>query len=239
MKNFKNINAKKLIVAILAIYCLAVGIAAQSTNQSEPTQFSGTEYTGKAPSNETLYYFSFTGGPGEVTVRLEIKAKQYSTFARLEVLDAELNTLATHNMNAATTSGAQQVLKKINLDEKQTVLLKVTLDGNLANYKLVLGGAVESAAVLNTSAETSTSSTTSTSTEVSSTSEMSAPNPSGETPTGTTGGKNKFFNIDLGKFKLGQFLNLPSSGLLVVQMKDGTTQEINLATVKSVTIKKP
>src|SRR5215204_5467362 len=145
MKNFTHIKPAKLIAALLAIYCMAVSVTAQSTNQSEPTQFSGSEYTGKGPNKETLYFFSFTGGPGEVSVRLEIKAKQYSTFARLEILDAELNTLATHNMNAATTSGSQQVLKKINLDEKQTVLLKVTLDSNLANYKIVVAGAVETA----------------------------------------------------------------------------------------------
>jgi hypothetical protein len=234
----KNINSTKLMVAVLSIYCLAVSITAQSTNQSEPTQFSGAEYTGKGPSKETLYFFGFTGGPGEVTVRLEIKAKQYSTFARLEVLDAELNTLATHNMNAATTSGSQQVLKKINLDEKQTVLLKVTLDSNLANYKIVLGGAIETG-----TPTTDSGASTPTDTPPADTgggvppSTESGPSEASPGPSASTGG-NKFFNIDFGKFKLGQFINMPKTGTLVIQLKDGTTQEIDIASVKSVTVKK-
>lgn len=231
MKNFKHIKPTQLIAAVLAIYCMSVSITAQSTNQSTPTQFSGNEYTGKGPSKETLYFFGFTGGPGEVTVALEIKAKQYSTFARLEILDSELNTLATHNMNAATTSGAQQVLKKINLDEKQAVLLKVTLDGNLANYKIVLGGAVDAGPPVTTdtpSADSGGGATPST---------ESVPSEASPGPSASTGG-NKFFNIDFGKFKLGQFINFPKTGTLVIHLKDGTTQEIDLASVKSVTVKK-
>ena len=236
MKNFRYINATKLVGIVLAIYCVAIAATAQSTNQSEPTQFSGSEYTGKGPNKETLYFFSFTGGPGEVSIRLEIKAKQYSTFARLEVLDAELNTLATHNMNAATTSGSQQVLKKINLDEKQTVLLKVTLDSNLANYKIALGGAIETGASPGESgAPTPTDTPPADPGGASPPTEVS-PSEASPGPTTSTGG-NKFFNVDLGKFKLGQLINIPK-GTLVIQMKDGTTQEIDMATVKSLTIKK-
>lgn len=240
MKNNESLRVSNVIFTVILSLILTGAATAQSTSQSNPTALSAGEFTAKGPAKETNYYFNITGGPGEVTVALEIQAKQYSTFARLEVLDAELNALAMHNMNAATTSGASQVLKKVNLAEKQTVLLKLTLDGNLADYKITVGGAVETATVSNPSPETSTSTTTSTSTESSSSAtETSATTPSAETSTGTTSGKNKIFNIDLGKFKLGQFMNLPGSGLLVVQMKDGTTQEINLATVKSVTIKKP
>jgi hypothetical protein len=231
MKGLKNNYAKKVLVAGFAIYCLAISIAAQSTNQSEPTQFSGTEYSGKGPAKETLYFFSFTGGPGEVTVRLEIKAKQYSTFARLEVLDSELNTLATHNMNAATTSGSQQILKKINLGEKQTVLLKVTLDGNLANYKIAIGGAVDAGTA---SPSDTPPADTGGGTNTSAESVVSEASPE---PTAATG-SNKFFNIDFGKFKLGQFINMPKTGTLVIQMKDGTAQEIDLSGVKTVTVKK-
>ncbi len=139
-------------------------------------------------------------------------------------------------MNAATTSGAQQVLKKINLDEKQTVLLKVTLDSNLANYKIVLGGAVETASAAPTDTPPSDTPPASDggggSSTMGSTASEASPG-----PTASTGG-NKFFNTDFGKFKLGQFINFPKTGTLVIQMKDGTTQEIDLASVKSVTVKK-
>jgi hypothetical protein len=45
-----------------------------------------------------------------VTVQLEIKAKDYSTFARLEVWSGN-KIIAMHNMNAATTTGTSTVVE--------------------------------------------------------------------------------------------------------------------------------
>ena len=230
MKNKRNIKALNLILlVILSLAFMTATAQAQSTSQSSPTALTAAEFSGKGPNKETIYYFNFTGGAGEVSVALDIKAKQYSTFARLELLDAELNTLATHNMNAATSTGNSQVLKKITLGEKQTVLLKITLDGNLAEYKITLGGAVETG-----NPATEDGSTNNPDTETSSQNEKTVTDPNSTPP--TTGGS-KIFNLELGKFKIGNFINLPKSGTLVIQMKDGSTQEINLSGVKSLTVK--
>src|SRR5687768_4599061 len=232
MKSLRNNCSRKLFLTVAAILLTAIGINAQSKDQSNPTAFTSNEFAGKGPSKETNYFFSFTGGPGEVTVRLEIKAKSYSTFARLEVLDAELDALAMHNMNASTTSGTQQVKKTINLDEKQTILLKVTLDGNLANYKITIGGAVETGG-----ASTENTGSTGGAPESPGSTDTVPEQPVTETQTPTEG-KNKFFKIDLGQYKLAQLINFPKTGTLVIHLKDGTTQEIDLASVKSVTVKK-
>lgn len=230
MKNKRNINTLNLILlVILSLAFITTTARAQSTSQASPTALTAAEFSGKGPSKETMYYFNFTGGAGEVTIMLDITAKQYSTFARLEVLDAELNTLATHNMNAATTTGNAQALKKITLGEKQTVLLKITLDANLAEYKITLGGAVETG-----NPATEDVSTNNSDTETSSNNEKITENPNSN-PTATGG--NKIFNLEFGKFKLGKFINLPKSGTLVIQMKDGSTQEINLSEVKNITVK--
>ena len=223
MKNKKNFYALKLILLTILSLAFINATQAQSTNQSNPTPFAANEITGKGPSKETNYYYSFTGGPGEVTITLNIKAKQYSTFARLEVLDAGFNTLATHNMNAATSTGAAQVVKKIGLSEKQSILLKLTLDGNLAEYKIALGGAVvfggfssddSSGSIVNTNASQSTGKMTN-----------------------QSANKDKIFNIDFNKFKFGQFINLPNKGTLVIQMNDGSKQEIDLKNVTNVMVR--
>ncbi len=67
----------------------------------------------------------------------------YSTAVRFELLDAESNQLLAHNMNAATSTGAERVVKRVRIREKQTVLLKLVLDGNTGEYAVRLGGAVE------------------------------------------------------------------------------------------------
>jgi hypothetical protein len=215
MKKIKKQSFNLIFLAALSLAAI-FAVPAQSTDGSKPTALTSGEFSGKGPNKETNYYFNFTGGAGEVTIALELRAKQYSTFARLELLDAGLNPLAAHNMNAATSTGTAQALKKIALGEKQTVLLKLTLDANLAEYKITLGGAVEGGA--------------STPTDGSSTKTNDA---------ATSADADKFFNVDLGKFRLGQFINLPETGMLVIRTKDGATQEIDLRTIKSVTIKKP
>ena len=225
----KNLYAVNSVLLLILFLSITGAVGAQSTIQSNPSAFTTNEFSGTGPSKETIYYFSFTGGAGEVTITLDIKAKQYSTFARLEVLDAELNTLATNNMNAATTTGNAQSLKKITLGEKQTVLLKITLDGNLAEYKITLGGAVETG---NPATEAASTNNSETNTSSENTTITKNPNP---TPTATSG--SKIFNLEFGKFKIGNFINLPKSGTLVIEMKDGTTQEINLSEVKSMTVK--
>jgi hypothetical protein len=141
MKVQKRSNLRILILPVLACLLFAAAAHAQSTNQTSPTPLTSAGYTGKGPTKETNYYFSFTGGPGEVTVGLEINARDYSTFARLELWSGN-KTIATHNMNAATTTGPSSVVKELNLDGKQTVVIKLTLDANLASYKITLAGAV-------------------------------------------------------------------------------------------------
>jgi hypothetical protein len=130
----------KLIAVLIGILISAICAVGQSTNPSSPTPVNG-QYTGKGPSKETNYYFSVTGGPGDVSVTLEIKAKDYSTFARMEIGNDPSNLIAMHNMNASTATGASSVTKQFKLSTQQTVRIRLTLDHNLAEYKLSVNGA--------------------------------------------------------------------------------------------------
>ena len=136
---------RNLIAVITAVLFVSTGAGAQSTNPSSPTPLNG-QYKGKGPSSETNYYFSFTGGPGDVGVRLDIKAKDYSTFARIEIGNNPSNLIAMHNMNASTTTGPASVTKEFKLAKQQTVRIKLTLDSNLADYTLSINGAGGSSA---------------------------------------------------------------------------------------------
>jgi hypothetical protein len=129
-----------LILATGALFCAVA--AAQSTSPATPTPLTSA-YSGKGPSQETDFYFSVTGGPGEVSVTVRLSAKQYSTFARLEVTNAGGDTVATLNMDAASSTGTSQQVKSFSLAKKQTVRLKLTLDSNLEDYSLSVGGAVK------------------------------------------------------------------------------------------------
>jgi hypothetical protein len=205
MRVQKRSNLRNLILPVFACLLFAAAARAQSTNQSSPTPLTPAGYTGKGPTKETNYYFNFTGGPGEVTVGLEINARDYSTFARLELWSGN-KTLATHNMNAATTTGSSSIVKELNLGGKRTVVIKLTLDANLASYKITLGGAVGG---------------------------------EGSSMASTGGVVKPKLNLSADDMaKLPKPVIVPKSGTLVVRMKDGSSQEFDLATVSSVLVVK-
>jgi hypothetical protein len=127
----------------LALVLLAIPASAQSTDRDNPTQLSSNEVKDEGTGKSVEYYYGFTAGPGEVTITVDLKAKAYSTAVRFELLDAESNQILAHNMNAATTTGAERVVKKARVREKQAVVLKLVLDSNTGEYMIRLGGAVE------------------------------------------------------------------------------------------------
>ncbi len=75
-------------------------------------------------------------GRGEVTITIDLKAGQYSTAGRFELLDADSKQLLAHNKNAATTTGAE--LQR----EAESLVQKLVLDSNTGDYKIRLDGAV-------------------------------------------------------------------------------------------------
>ncbi len=131
-------------VAAFFILVASFGSAtAQSTDRDNPTPLLSNEIKDEGVGKATEYYYSFTAGPGEIIITVDLKAKAYSTAVRFELLDADSNQLLAHNMNAATSTGAERVVKRGSVQEKQTVLLKLLLDSNTGEYAVKLGGAVE------------------------------------------------------------------------------------------------
>jgi hypothetical protein len=204
-----NKGSQNLALLGLLILMLSGGATGQSTDPSNPTAFIAPQYAGKGPSTETNYYFSFKGGPGKTKIRLELKAKQFSTFARMEVFDAGIKTLATLNMNAATTTGVAEAFREIDLTDTRTIVLKITFDANLASYKIDLSGAV----IFDSAVSTATSGGD----------EQLTTNPNGKLS-------------KVGKSKAVQAVSVPKTGTLIVRMKNGTSKEFLLEDVKSVTV---
>jgi hypothetical protein len=116
--------------------------SAQSTDRDNPTPLASNEIKGEGPGKDAEYYYSFTAGPGEVTITVDLKATAYSTAVRFELLDADSKQLLAHNMNA-TSARAERVVERVKVREKQTVILKLVLDSNTGEYMVRLSGAVK------------------------------------------------------------------------------------------------
>lgn len=229
-----HLRTLSFLLLTIAFTVCATTTRAQSTDQSTPTPITSSELVITGPKkNNQLYYYSFTGGPGEVTLTLSVKAKAYSTFVGIKVFDAELNTVTYHNMSADTGSPGM-ALKKFDVGEKQTLVLSFTSDSSLAECRIKFGGAVEFGA-LNTTPSPDLNGTSPTGASMP---EMTAP-PVAEEITqsnGNTPGKNKSFVLTI-LDAVGQRFNIPTSGKLHIEMKDGSVQEIDLTQVKKLLVK--
>ena len=219
----------KFILIIALILVGGVAASAQSTDQSNPTPITSNELTiaGPKKSNQQFYY-SFTAGPGEVSLQFSVKAKTYSTFVGVKIFDAELNTLTYHNMSA--DSSQSMALKKFDVGAKQTLMMSFTSDSNLGECKIKLGGAVELGGAESSSSSASDSTATNSTPEVQPVDQGSGAGAS------TSSGKNKdlvFSVLDA----VGQRFNIPANGKLRLEMKDGSVQEIDLTQVKKILVK--
>jgi len=219
----------KFILIIALILVGGVAASAQSTDQSNPTPITSNELTIAGPKkNNQQFYYSFTAGPGEVSLQFSVKAKTYSTFVGVKIFDAELNTLTYHNMSA--DSSQSMALKKFDVGAKQTLVMSFTSDSNLGECKIKLGGAVELGGA------ESSSSSASDSTATNSTPEAQPVDQGSGAGASTSSGKNKdlvFSILDAA----GQRFNIPANGKLRLEMKDGSVQEIDLTQVKKILVK--
>ena len=219
----------KFILIIALILVGGVAASAQSTDQSNPTPITSNELTIAGPKkNNQQFYYSFTAGPGEVSLQFSVKAKTYSTFVGVKIFDAELNTLTYHNMSA--DSSQSMALKKFDVGAKQTLVMSFTSDSNLGECKIKLGGAVELGGAESSSSSASDSTATNSTPEVQPVDQGSGAGAS------TSSGKNKdlvFSILDAA----GQRFNIPANGKLRLEMKDGSVQEIDLIQIKKILVK--
>lgn len=219
----------KFILIIALILVGGVAASAQSTDQSNPTPITSNELTIAGPKkNNQQFYYSFTAGPGEVSLQFSVKAKTYSTFVGVKIFDAELNTLTYHNMSA--DSSQSMALKKFDVGAKQTLVMSFTSDSNLGECKIKLGGAVELGGAESSSSSASDSTATNSTPEVQPVDQGSGAGAS------TPSGKNKdlvFSILDAA----GQRFNIPANGKLRLEMKDGSVQEIDLIQIKKILVK--
>jgi len=203
---------------------------AGSTERDNPTALSVNTIKGTGVGKKVEYFYSFTAGPGEVVLTIDLKAKSGSTNADVEVFEAEGGKIFYHYPNATIQN--ERAVKKFNVDTKQVLTLRIALDGNAGDYSIKFGGAVELAAI-----DSSTSQTPSNQDQT------SEAQPQTDVPSATDSSvpKVKGTKLEFGMNILqtvGTQFGLPTSGHLHLVMKDGTVQDINLSNVKSASLKK-
>lgn len=139
---------KRLLLAasLLALIAATGSVFAQSTNRDHPTPFRSDEIKGDLRGEEIEYFYSFTAGPGEVTLTVDVKSSGGTTGTAFELLDADANKhlICCEYAQANSTGTSGRKVKSIKLARRQTVILHLTpFKYGRGTYRVRISGAAE------------------------------------------------------------------------------------------------
>ena len=225
-------SSRILLLTLLLMAGTAIGVNAQSQDRENPTPLAANTVKGNGIGKKVEYYYSFTAGPGEVLVTVDLKAKAGSTNADVEIFDQDSKIFFVYP-NATTT--AEHAVKHFTLSSKQPLILRLSFDSSAGEYSIKLSGAVALAAPVVEPNASEPAATAEQPASSSSTSEA----PTGATADTVKSGKTSKFNYGVNILQsVGAQFGLPTTGVLHFVMKDGTVQDIDLSKVKTASVTK-
>jgi hypothetical protein len=140
----------KPLVSLLILLAFAVSAAAQttpSTDRDNPTPFTANEVKGEGTDEKTEYFYSFTAGPGEVSLTFDVKATKdaYLHGFDYEVFDAKSRRLAGGFLDPVRGESKRKI-EKVSVRGQQQLLLRLVVTGYVDAYRIRLEGAVDGGA---------------------------------------------------------------------------------------------
>ncbi len=136
-------NWKAFALTMFLMFAAFTGLSsAQSGDPDNPTPLSSKELKGSLGGADKELYYSFLAGPGKVTVTVDIKASEgvasmTLNFSTEKSADILVMPLASHR-------GSKREADSFNLDERQTVVMKLASTGSYkGSYQIRLDGAVD------------------------------------------------------------------------------------------------
>ena len=138
---------KRLLLAagLLALITANGSAFAQSIDRDHPTPFTSDEIKGELKGEEIEYFYSFTAGPGEVTLTVDVKSSDGTTGTAFELLDSNANKvlICCEYAQADSTGTTGRDVKSIRLGKRQTVILHLTpFKYGAGTYRVRISGAV-------------------------------------------------------------------------------------------------
>jgi hypothetical protein len=230
-------KSRQILLIIFLLLAATVSAAnAQSQDRDNPTALAANTITGSGIGKKVEYYYSFTAGPGEIAVTIDLKAKTGSTNADVEIFDAD-SKVFYYYPNATSTN--EHAVKKFTLNSEQPLTLRLALDTSAGAYSIKLAGPIQLATVPPAGETAAAGEQPQPPTDV------PQPDTANTTPadslSGTTAKSGKSSKLDFSLDLLqtaGKHFGLPTSGILHIVMKDGSVQDIDLSQVKKASVTK-
>jgi hypothetical protein len=200
----------------LILFALAGTTSAQSSDRDRPTVLSSGEISGSLNNHNGESFYSFTAGPGELTITVDVTVNHRRDETQIGVLNFELlgrdasTSLLCCEFAQTGDSGTGRDVKSVKLTRRQTVVLHTT-NGPVGGgtFRVRLSGA-------NSFSGTNIG--------------------GGLTNNNNENNENNDSGRDRGN-RGGDQINVPESGILHIRMKDGTSQDIDLSRVRNVSVR--
>lgn len=204
IKDKKMKKTSLLTSGLLLLLAATTYTFGQSSNRDNPTPLNSGEITGNMNDHDKESFYSFTAGPGEVTITVDVKAQRDDQgLLNFEVLARNGATpLECCHYAQGDGGGTGRDVATLKLTKRQTVILHTT-NGPIGGgtFRIRLSGATAF----------------------------------GGTLTGGGTGKDDIGGRERGEG--GEKIDVPESGILHIRMKNGTTKDIDLSLIRSVTIR--
>jgi len=143
MKRSLSIALSFLLFIVVALSGSAA--AAQSKDRDHPTRVTSNEINGELDASGDEYFYSFTAGPGELTLTVDVKSSTDQALLNFELLDshAAAAIICCEFAQADGDGQSARVMKSVKLGKRQTVVLHVTVGkAGRGTYRVRLSGSV-------------------------------------------------------------------------------------------------
>jgi hypothetical protein len=129
-------------VVLIAVAGLALA-QAPSTDRDNPTQLTASEIKGDGVDEKTQYFYSFTAGPGDVTITLDVKAEKSTAVSSVDIALFNAGSKKLLSTYANPDHGSsKQAVETATIHGTQTLLLQVEVSTGVSSFKIKLAGAV-------------------------------------------------------------------------------------------------
>jgi hypothetical protein len=143
-----------LLLAITLVTCPAM---AQSTDPNHPTPLPSGVISGVSDGNRHTYYYIFDAGPGTLHITVQGRARMFSMGVSADLFD---NSNRSNNLRRVGAIGGTGSITTergdLNLEERKTIYLVLTLTENVSDYGVQITGALGAGAVTPTPSPTAT-----------------------------------------------------------------------------------
>lgn len=147
LERLMKMKVLKATVVVLIVGLFPMFAAAQSKDKDKPTPMTSTEVSGVSRKQDRReLYYSFTAGPGELAVTLDVEGlsgrSDRESLVRLTFYDQEFHEVGQIERQSGLNGEKKRHVERYNFPKPTPLVMRLTFETGASKYKVGLGGEV-------------------------------------------------------------------------------------------------